>query len=406
MMAEVNSPAWMNKAFFTDVIRHHSGDAKAEVIDFIIKPSLSQGEHYGSLMFRVVITFSTKSQAENSLSVVTKLPPQHGTAHGDFIETTPIFECEQSMYSGPLSDIRSLLDSVGDTSFIQPKVVYQTTKPHRIIVLEDLGIQGYAKITQALENYDDSKMVFQRLAKFHAASFFLMNERKADYSQFSHSMFDIDDPLIRDKFFAESIEVLAEVLASWEGYEDYAEKLHDFVNKFVAVGKNFYRPDPNGYSVLNHGDFHVKNLLFKKVDGKIEDFYFLDYQISVVASPCVDLFYALYNMISDENRLAKRDEIIHIYHNEFEDSLKRFGFIGKIPSLLQLQMDLIKYGQMEVLKASCFKYFFFTDEADANIADVIASSDTKSLKMKIFNGERFKKFIKAELPRLVHLGFL
>lgn len=406
MAAPVDSPAWLNKSFFTDVIRHHSRDAKAEVTDFIIKPSLTQGEHYGSLMFRVAITFTTKSQAENSLSVVTKLPPQHGTAHGDFIETTPIFECEQAMYSGPLNDIRDLLDSVGDTSFIQPKVIYQAVRPHRIIVLEDLGEKGYAKITQALENYDESKMVFERLAKFHAASFFLMKEKKADYSQFNHSMFDIEDPLIRDKFFAESIETLAEVLLTWEGYEFYAERFHAFVSKFVEVGKNFYQPDPNGFSVLNHGDFHVKNLLFKTVDDKIEDFYFLDYQISVVASPCVDLFYALYNMISDENRLAKRDEIIHVYHTEFQTSLKRFGYLGKIPSLLQLQMDLIKYGQMEVLKASCFKYFFFTDEAEAQVADVVASPDSKSLKTKIFNSERFKKFIKAELPRLVHLGFL
>lgn len=406
MTAAVESPEWLNKSFFTEVIRKYSGDAKAEVTDFIIKPSLTQGEHYGSLMFRVVIKFSTKSQVENSLSVVTKLPPQHGTSHGDFIETTPIFECEQSMYSGPLNDIRDLLDSVGDTSFIQPKVIYQAIKPHRIIVLEDLGEKGFSKITQALDNYEVSKMVFERLAKFHAASFFLMKEKKADYSYYSHSMFDIEDPLIRDKFFAESIETLAEVLATWEGYEFYAEKLQAFVSKFVEVGKNFYQPDPNGFSVLNHGDFHVKNLLFKKVEDKVEDFYFLDYQISVVASPCVDLFYALYNMISDENRLAKRDEIIHVYHTEFENCLKRFGYLGKIPTLLQLQMDLLKYGRMEVLKASCFKYFFFTDAADAQVADVIASPDSKSLKAKIFNSERFKKFIKAELPRLVYMGFL
>lgn len=35
----------MNQDFFTTVVRNHSGDKKAQVNDFVIKPSLAIGEH-------------------------------------------------------------------------------------------------------------------------------------------------------------------------------------------------------------------------------------------------------------------------------------------------------------------------------------------------------------------------
>lgn len=133
---------------------------------------------------------------------------------------------------------------------------------------------------------------------------------------------------------------------------------------FIEKGKQFYKPDTNGYNVLDHGDFHVKNLLFKKNGHKIEDMFMLDFQISVLASPCVDLFYELYNMISDENRKNRRDEIIYFYHSEFTSTLKKLDFMGKIPSLLSLKMELLRQGWMEVFKCICFKILFWMDATD------------------------------------------
>lgn len=402
----VNSPPWINKDFFTNVVKNYSSDVNAKVVDFVIKPSLSAlGEHFVSSMFRAEVKFSTTLQAVNTLSVVIKIPPTKG-AQVDFVESSPLFVTEQEMYNGPLGEIKNLLESVGDSSNIQPKLIYQSTKPCRVIVMEDLGENGYTRITQPLENFEDSRLVFQRLAKFHAAGFFLINEKKLDYSHFKQSMFHMEAPIIREKFLTEPIDTLAEVLTSWGGYEEYVEKLKVYRNTFLEKGQKLYEPDANGYNVLNHGDFHIKNLMFKKAEDKIEDLCFLDFQVSVLASPCVDLYYALYNAISDENRRTRRDEIIHDYHLEFTKSLKGFGYIGKIPSLLDLQMDLVKHGQMEVLKCIAFKIFFYIDAANAQNDEVIGSSESKDIKVKIFNDPRYQNFIKAELPRLVRMGFL
>lgn len=404
MESSIKSPLWMDRQLFTDVVQHHLSDVSAKVLDFKVKPALA--EHFASAMFRVEMNFSTTSRPENFLSVVIKIPPTHGT-QVDFIESSPLFEIEQDMYKSPLNDIKLLLESVGDFSQIHPKLIYQAIKPHRVIVLEDLSLSGYTRVLQPLEDFEESRMVFERLSKFHASSFFLINERKVDFSRFSnYSVFHIEDPILREKWLIESIETFTEVLESWGGHDEYVGKLKVFRENFLEIGKRLYEQDPAGYNVLNHGDFHIKNLLFKKAGGKIEDFYFLDYQVSVLASPCVDLFYALYNHISDENRWSRRNEIIHVYHVEFTNTLKRLGYIGKIPSLLDLQMSLVKHGQMEVVKCICFKMFFWTDAADAQIDEVLGSSDSKSIKARIYNDPRFRSFIKVELPRLLQMGFL
>lgn len=53
-------------------------------------------------------------------------------------------------------------------------LIYQTNEP-AAIVLEDLSVSGF-KTLQVPGDYDTSKLVFQRLAVFHAASFCLLEK--------------------------------------------------------------------------------------------------------------------------------------------------------------------------------------------------------------------------------------
>lgn len=306
------------------------------------------------------------------------------------------------MYNGPLDDVDLLLKSVGDFSNIQPKLIYQATTPTLIIVLEDLGAKGYEKISKPIEDYEAAKMVALRLAKYHAATFFLMKEKKADFSRFKTSMFHLENDFLRKQMLDDTLEIAADVLSSWEGFEDYAAKLKVFKEGFLQKGRALYDGDVNGFNVLIHGDFHTKNLMFKKDGDKVVDCYFIDFQIPKVASPCTDLYYVLYAIMGDEIRMKHRAEIIHEYHTEFSSMLKRFGYIGRIPPLLDLQMDLLKHGSMEVLQLICFKIFFFVDD----INEVFGSHDTKKMKEHIFRSPRYKALLEAELPRMVHLGFL
>lgn len=57
-------------------------------------------------------------------------------------------------------------------------LIYQSTEP-AVIVLEDLSVTGFTSL-HAPDDYETSKMIFHRLAVFHAATFYLLdNVRKS-----------------------------------------------------------------------------------------------------------------------------------------------------------------------------------------------------------------------------------
>ena len=75
--------------------------------------------------------------------------------------------------------------------------------------------------------------------------------------------------------FDEGFEVVIEEISRWEGYEKYIEPLKKLQETYYEKGKITYTPNPgpNGYNVLNHGDFHKKNILYKidKENGDVKD---------------------------------------------------------------------------------------------------------------------------------------
>lgn len=79
-----------------------------------------------------------------------------------------------------------------------------------------------------------------------------------------------------DLMFGQGLEAFIDVAKEWEGYEKYIPHLEKFRKHYLNRGIKTYTPNRTdfGYNVLNHADFHLKNMLFKKnADGAINDFY-------------------------------------------------------------------------------------------------------------------------------------
>jgi thiamine kinase-like enzyme len=67
-------------------------------------------------------------------------------------------------------------------------------------------------------------------------------------------------------------------IKTWDGFEMIAEKMENLVAKFEDHGHKIYATNGcvDGFNVLNHGDFHFNNMMFKKDStGKLSDVMFV-----------------------------------------------------------------------------------------------------------------------------------
>lgn len=169
-----------------------------------------------------------------------------------------------------------------------------------MIILEDLCADGYTVINKPPEDFDVSAKIVERLAKFHAANFFLIEDhvsksyvcivsrswsfenilQKLECEYFDHNIYK--DPVTAEMLFGKSLGGFVEAVSEWEGYEKYVPHLDAFKNNYLSKVLKTFKPNRSefGFNVLNHADFHIRNLLFKKgSDGKIEDIKFVSVKI-------------------------------------------------------------------------------------------------------------------------------
>ncbi|CAG9811446.1 unnamed protein product [Chironomus riparius] len=444
-------PSWLNLDLFDKAIQSYESDAQAKVTNFDIKSATQPGENFASAVFRAIVKYTSKHQQdEKELSVIIKTQPFNVDQLGsgmDHMKDTTLFKNEIAAYTEVLMKIQELISSVGYEDIMCPKLIYQTMTPKPVIMLEDVKAIGYdTLITTAHDDFEVSKMIFKRLAKFHAASFYLEDEKvcmerprdskqswewfisvmlavstepqlkyctlcfvavfviKIDAAAFDFTIFSMDSVVA---IFTANFDIFLNYISEWEGYEEFIEPIKNFRTVYAEKCQKSTKPNTGAgaFNVLNHGDFHLKNVLYKinKEDGKIEDFVALDYQICVYGSPAIDFAYAFFNFTSDNNRFDRYDEILFIYHKQFVEALKKFGYLKQPPSLLDLQIEILKNGH---LQATNFMHMFPLSIMDLNdFKDDEMEPGFSGMMKKAYKNENYKKILKRNLKRFLNNGF-
>ncbi|KAG5668058.1 hypothetical protein PVAND_016014 [Polypedilum vanderplanki] len=398
-----NNSDWIDKNFISAALKSFENCEEIEIIDFYVTPSENNQSSYNSVLYHASITYKQVIEIKH-IFVVIKAQPFIENSQHDGDEKT--FHTETQTYK-ILSEIQSLMHSIGDKEVLCPKLIYETIKPRPAIVLEDVNKSGFETMIEEIPmDFEFSKMVARKLGKFHAGSFYLQKQRKFSPSNFTFSIYQ--DFQCINMLFDKPLRIFIEVLSTWKGYEKFIEPLREFRKNFASQGVRSYTRNRGNFAfnVLNHGDFNARNVLFKKNEknGKFCDMIMLDFQACVFATPAVDLTYALYNFLSDENRQKYRDEFLAIYHQQFVDSLKKFGYKKQPPSLIDLQVEMIRNGNLQVISAICLKYLSYFDYKTLEPDDL--ANGMRSIKEKAFNSDGFKKMISEELPRFLYCGII
>ncbi|CAD7093739.1 unnamed protein product, partial [Hermetia illucens] len=333
---ELEAPEWVNSNFLKEVLEYNGDLKNVTINDYQISPATTIGDHFASIMFRANITFSTQGHPSKKRSIIVKTLPVVEGFKKDVLSKTEVdlFGTEIFMYSKVLGPCANILKSAGYNDLLAAKMIYQSTEPHKVIVFEDLKELGYFMFPRIIPNESDAALVFSKLGQYHAATFILAAQGHKGLNR-KGGIFNIGD-MDNMNFFRDGISYFKELVESLPGLEEASEKLQKISFHKIAKKCKQTVNAPGSFDVLNHGDYHIKNMMFKDKNGMdVSEVILVDFQLCHWGSPAFDLAY-----ISAVLPSAIRARSYRHYFDTFIDVLEKSDYKGSLPAFDQLQNDL------------------------------------------------------------------
>ncbi|XP_068158052.1 uncharacterized protein [Drosophila tropicalis] len=334
---ELEAPKWLNAQFIAKVLSKYENEPQLEVLDLKISPASAKGDHYASVMFRTSVEYKT-GKGKFSKSLIVKTMPEQEGHKKDLLKESHLFETEIDMYGNVLPKFEKILREVGDKTQLYVPCIYNSLEPHHVLIFDDLIPLGYKVMRGREATNEELQCSLSKLAKWHAVSMKILNEEPDFLKEFKHGMVEIpnfaEEPMISmgmDNFlqFLESQPSLAKYIPLFEKMRrDYLQ--HFF--SYMTEHRNNRRED--GYYVLCHGDFHLRNMMFKHDNdtGNLQDCMLLDFQISNLCPLTVDVVYSIYMLMGPEQRANDWENLLNYYFSILLETLKKIGYEGDFPT--------------------------------------------------------------------------
>ncbi|XP_050084730.1 uncharacterized protein LOC126570784 [Anopheles aquasalis] len=395
-------PEWLNDAFFLDVIREYTRNDRAQLCHGCkLRPGTKPGEHFASVMYRTTIHYRTGGNRgrEASLDVIMKIKPFQGGLKKEMLEDSDVFVKEMYVYSKVLPEMARRLGAIGETLNF-PRLIYASVKPHTILILEDVTGKGW-RTGQYITTFEEVIPSVKAIAKFHAAS--VVIER--DDPTFSvENQCNIANQLrALDEMTKKSIDNLLEVMRGHPEFASLIKPVEKLKTTLLETLIESYSPSANCLNVVVHGDFHSKNLLHQfSADGRLLDTMLIDYQICSWTTPAVDVHYLLDTIVDQSLKETHRDKIVCLYYEEFCRLLVRLGYIGHIPGLIELQIELLRKGAQELFHYITLYPFRFIDRAKINFEELLSGKASNPAA----HSETYRRVMKTVLLRFLQQGVM
>lgn len=394
---ELVAPKFLNNEFLEKVLNNSKNEKNIKVISFETSAPTQKGDHFGSAMFRLTIKISIGNKISETKAILKTLPDVEGQKR-DTLDETGIFKTEQSMYANVLPKCCDLLKKAGFNDHIVPRILYYSETPNKTLVFEDLKESGYEMLPGLLPKPSEFNIIISNLAKLHATTFQLASEGKIEVSQYNGNLFNF--PTIRQMdFIINGVVELKKSISKLPGLEKYVEKLDKFEPKIFIEKCIKEATTPGPYNVLNHADFHIKNMMFILNKEKIAtDMIMCDFQLCYWGSPALDLSYALI-MCPKESRSG----IIEFYYNTFCEVLRKINFNGKTPTLSDLKSEIKRFQCIELTLFSSILPFMLFDKTkiEEDISDLVENNISNCYHAKVY-----QDIVKNTLPIFLKEGHL
>lgn len=110
-------------------------------------------------------------------------------------------------------------------------------------------------------------------------------------------------------------------------------------------------------------------------------------------------------VLDDDARDNHRDEIINKYFEYFTITLKKLGYLGQVPSLLDLQLEILRCGPLEAFIAYAFLGVFQINPSELDFNQLL-HPDGIEMRKKVLNNPPFKKYLQRITKTFIQKGFI
>ncbi|XP_053958462.1 uncharacterized protein LOC128863360 [Anastrepha ludens] len=404
---EMHPPEWISEDFFKQILDKAESES-VKIINMQLSPGTVKNDNYASVLFRAKLKYVLCAQPaqEKCRSFIMKTGPIVDGIRKDKMSELPLFETEVKMYTKVLPKIEAELRAIGDETVLSPKLFHYSLEWPQCIVLEDLVLEGYTTINNRPCNLDEIKVALQKLAKLHAISFKMAKMGNDDVTTLDNHFMNTLDletfPLLRD-----GVKLTKEIISDVPDLQEYLPHIQEaerfLLPKVLELVNSYKNGRHSGVQVLNHGDFHVKNVMVKNVNNQLKDLILIDYQLSIFGSPAIDLHYAFTLFYSPDMRREKMDELLYHYITHFQETLRRAKYQGHIPTITELRAELQEFrhwGLYMNLTLLILNYAFVDDSIELS---KMVESETD--RRAYFANSKILNELRVLLPRFLYFGY-
>lgn len=352
------------------------------------------GDHF---FLKLKVILEDEENREDVMNLFFKVLPTAIPALTSYLEASGTSRKETRLYG-------DLFARMAQFTRFAPKAYL--TKDDRLLVLENLALEGYRSVAGADMGIFDKahlEQALKALARFHCASRMLETKTGRTLPELCPGALDENCWVLKDnnprvEELENAIQVLCELV---KVVEKGNPKLHEILNKlpqFILQIYDLVKPSDKYRNVSSHGDLWGSNLLFKYSKATIpEDCLIVDFQFARYAPPAYDVNMLITLTTTGEFRKLHYNQLIDFYYGTvkqifiasclspeeifperpFRESCERYKVSGVIDNFLMNHVTLLPRNCVDRIFSSPEEYNNFSGEDKIRMCLGVLDTDSK-----------------------------
>ncbi|KAF5293352.1 hypothetical protein FQA39_LY02837 [Lamprigera yunnana] len=383
--------------FFTKVFEKQIANFK-KALNIDVSKVTAAEESFTSELLRIRVTYSTKTGENDAVvSVFVKLlkdDEELKVMNNDFT----LYDNEATVYE----ELLPLMSKMGFKQKIGPKAYLTSNHPRSMLIIEDMSALGY-KMSNRQEGLDlkHCLVVLKKLAVFHATSAVLLENNPQLLTMFIRK--PRGSGTIASTFASVVHQEFSNTLSEIPGLQMYLKSIptvEDLTHKALAAKTQNFT-----LTVLNHADLWCNNILFQyQPNGEVIDAVFVDYQLSYIGSPCIDLHYFFATSLKSKNKVIIIDTLLNYYFDELLSNLKTLN-VDNAPTRKELHADFKERSILGyAVLCRSVPLMRANNQSPATLQRFLDEGGKNSFRYHCFNNVNYVEELRQLLPFYDNLG--